>query len=61
MPSPQERILGWPAYPVPRLDQNVLSRLTEYDDIIIGPPFSALPRPPNLKSITAYDHIFIFL
>jgi len=36
----QECILGWPAYPLPRVDQNVLSRLTEYDYVIIGPLFS---------------------
>jgi len=32
--EPQERILGWPAYPLPRLDQKVFSRLAEYDDFI---------------------------
>jgi len=35
----QEHIYGWPAYPLPRLDQKVLSQLAEYDDIIRGPPF----------------------
>jgi len=39
------------AYPLPRLDQKVLSRLAEYDDIIRG-TLSTLPWAPNPKSTT---------
>ena len=42
---------GWPAYPLPRLDQKAISRLSEYDDVTRD-PFSTLPRPPNAKSTT---------
>jgi len=51
MPQFQERILGWSAYPLPRLDQNVLSLLDEYYVVIRWPPFSALPHvTPNPMS-----------
>jgi len=46
MPQFQEHIPGWPAYPYPRLDQKVLSRLAECDDVIDA-PFLALPRAPQ--------------
>ena len=37
------------------LDQKCLSRLTEYDDVIRGPPFLVLPAGhPNLKPTTGY-------
>jgi len=36
MPYSQERILRWSYL---RLDQNCLSRLAEYDDVIRGAPF----------------------
>jgi len=42
----------WPAYPLRRLDQKVLSRLTEYGNVIIRSPFSGLPRTHNRKSTT---------
>jgi len=47
IPQSQERTLGWSAYPFPRLDQNVLSRLAEYNDYMRGPLFSAFPRTPQ--------------
>ena len=38
---------------LPRLDGKILSRLAEYDNVIIGPPFQpCLAPPPNQKSIT---------
>jgi len=48
----QERILGSSAYPLARLNQKVLSRLAEYDDVIIGPPFQPCLGPPNSKTTT---------
>jgi len=41
------RIRGWPAYPFPRLDQKVLLRLTECDDVIRGPPTLSPPLIRN--------------
>jgi len=54
MPHSQERILGWPAHPLPRLHQKVLQtlhRLTEYDDVTRSPLFSlasgSQPKGPH--------------
>jgi len=47
MPYSQERILEWAAYPLSSLDQKVLSRLADCDDIIRGSHFSALSRIPQ--------------
>ena len=46
-PQYQEYILGWSAYPVPRLDQKVLSPLTD-DDVIAGLLFSLASGLPTL-------------
>jgi len=44
----------WPAYPLPRFDQKVLSRLAEYDSMMTssnGLPSSAFPRdPPTISN-----------
>jgi len=48
----QERILGWPAYPLPRLDQKILSQLNEYDHVIGDPLFNLASGPPNPKFTT---------
>jgi len=49
-------IIWWPEYLLPRLDQNVLSQLAEYDDVNRGPPFLALPMAPNPKSTNDRIH-----
>jgi len=59
MPWSQEHILGWPAYPIPRLDRKVLSRLTEYDDVITWPPFTLASGPPNLMFTTDQKRVNI--
>jgi len=46
LPQSQERILGWPAYLLPRPEKKVLPRLAEYDDVIRGLLFS-LVSPPS--------------
>jgi len=52
-------LLGWLAFPFPRLDQKVLSRLVEYSDIIKG-SFSALSRPsPTLSPSLHVTEIFL--
>jgi len=40
--------LWWPAYPLPSIDQKVLSRLAEYGEVIRWPPFKPClgPRQP---------------
>ena len=35
---------------LPRLEQNILSQLTEDDEVISGPPFSTLPQGPPTVS-----------
>jgi len=45
-------MLKWPAYPLPRLDQKVLSRLADCDDVIRGPLFSLSSGSPKPKSAT---------
>ena len=43
----------WPAYPLPRLDQKVISKGWVSMTTSSAPPFIALPRPtPNRKSTT---------
>jgi len=37
------------AYPLPRLDQKLLSRLEEYDDVIRGPLFQPCLGPATLS------------
>jgi len=41
-------VCGWSAYPLPRLDPKVSSRLARYDDVIR--PISVLPRAPPTVS-----------
>jgi len=43
----EKGITPWHTYPPPRLNQKVLSRLAEYDDIIRGPPFQPCLGLPN--------------
>jgi len=38
---------------LPKLDQQLMSQLVEYDDVIRGPLFSLSPGPPNPKTNTA--------
>jgi len=42
-------ITPWPTYLLPTLDQKVLSRLAEYDDVIREPSFSLASGPPTLS------------
>jgi len=57
MPFSQERILGWP-HPLPKLDQMVLSRLAESDDVIRGPHFSiaSVPQPKSTTGSELLKH-----
>jgi len=45
----QEHIYGWPAYPLPRLDQKVLSQLSSMMTSLEGPLFSPASGPPTLS------------
>jgi len=53
---------AWMApYPLPKLDQKVISRWAEYDKVIRGTPCSALPwAPPALSPPLAFNAYFSF-